>query len=173
MNSMDDISRLTSGLTLARAGVQNPTTSRNNPIAQERGNEAISEQSGQSPHISLGHGLEGVVNGDAVDKICNGIVKVFGALGRILGAIFKGIGKLAEGVLEGVLDLIKKLTEKIKEIANCVQSDVAPTAVNVAQAIREGANAAGQVVGAIHGAPITAALGGIVTLLPDLTDGHL
>jgi hypothetical protein len=141
-------------------------------IDQERRNEAICDHSNQSPHVRHNNEFENVRNSDAVDKICDCIIKIFSGLGRILGALFKGIGKMVVAILDGILDLMKNLTEKLREIINYSRSDIIPLAANTAQGIQEGAHAAGQIMGAIHGAPVIAAGGGIATILPNLIDNQ-
>ncbi|MDR2812498.1 MAG: hypothetical protein LBB05_01750 [Puniceicoccales bacterium] len=166
---MNDISRLSLGSVHSDFGVQTQATNPGSSIAPERGNEVIREESGQSLHVALDHRLENIDNGDIVDKICDGIIKAFSALGRILGAIFKGIGKLVISVLDGILALIKALTEKLKEIVNYTRSDIIPLATDTAQGIEEGAYAAGKVMGAIHGAPMIVAGDGTAAILENLT----
>ncbi|MDR1907202.1 MAG: hypothetical protein LBQ03_03250 [Puniceicoccales bacterium] len=184
MSGMNGITRSPSGPTnVSSISGQNQEAHLVSAIDQERGNEEIRDQSSQSPHVLHANGLENASNGDAVDKICNGIIKAFSSLGRILGSILKGFGIMTSEIIKGagvgiskviesISDLIKKLTEKLREIVNYSRSDIIPFAANTAQAIREGAGSVGQVSGAIHGAPITALAGGIVAALPNLTDDH-
>ncbi|MDR1366662.1 MAG: hypothetical protein LBJ13_02010 [Puniceicoccales bacterium] len=171
---MNDIRRLPPGIIDASFDTQDSKV--NTPpaqaIGQERKDDAICDQSGQSPHVSQDHGLGNVQNGNVIDKICDGITKTFDGLGRILGAILKGLGKLAAPVLEGVLDLIKSLVEKLKEIVNYSRSDVIPLATNAAHAIGEGSSAVGQIALNIQAAPAIALGGGIAAISQNPTDSQ-
>jgi hypothetical protein len=135
---------------------------------QARGQEAINERSSQSSDVSLAHALESVSNSNAVDKVCDGITKIFDGLGHILGALFKGIGKMGAAILEGILDLIKNLTEKLREIVNYCRSDVVPLARNAADGTQEGAEAFGNLMGAVNGAPATAAIGAVKNIVGNI-----
>ncbi|MDR1590910.1 MAG: hypothetical protein LBR92_02860 [Puniceicoccales bacterium] len=174
MNDLSNIAHFSPELadSLTTPNGRNLQTHPTNAINQERKDETIDEQSSQSPHVSQNHRLENVRNSDAVDKICDGIVKIFSGLGRILGSLLRGVGKMLAAVLEGILDLIKNLVEKLREIINYTRSDVIPLANNTAQTIMEGARATGQITGAIHVAPIAAAAGGITPILSNLINIH-